>query len=173
MADKPAPKEGPASPSPWPKDPPPGWPPQLPWPPQFSPGALGQKTCIEFCLSHGGSLEVCAILCAILHGGIPIPPNGAGATGGPHPPPPPPDPGVQRAINAIDDDIIEEMKQVARHKSNAIDELQRAASNRAQGNDAVADEQTRSAERENAKAHEIEIEIRGKERAKQKAQLSR
>jgi hypothetical protein len=55
---------------------------------------------------------------------------------------------------------------VAQHRANANAELQRAASNRQQGNTSVADEQTRSADRENARAHEIEIEIRGKERAK-------
>ena len=74
-------------------------------------------------------------------------------------------------IHAIDDDIIDELKQVNRHKQNAIDESKRAASNYGQGNTAVGDEQMRSADRENAKAREIEAEIRGKERAKAKAQL--
>jgi hypothetical protein len=135
--------------------------------------AAGQKKCIEACMAVGGSLSTCAFICAVLDGAIPfpIPPNQAGGT---LPPPPPPHgDGVARAIQAIDDEIILELKQVAQHRANAIGELQHAASNRAQGNDAVADEQTRSAERENAKAHEIEIEIRGKERAKARVQLIR
>jgi hypothetical protein len=120
-------------------------------------------------MAAGGSLSTCAIICAILDGVIkhPIPPN---VTGPKPPPPPPPGDGIARAIAAIDDEIIVELKQVAQHRANAVAELQRAASNRQQGNDSVADEQTRSAERENAKAHEIEIEIRGKERAKARVQ---
>ena len=117
-------------------------------------------------MAAGGSLSMCAVICAILDGVIkkPIPPNVAG---GPHPPPPPPPhDGVARAIQAIDEEIIKEPKEVAQHRANANAELQRAASNRQQGNTSVADEQTRSADRENARAHEIEIEIRGKERAK-------
>jgi hypothetical protein len=154
---------------PWPKDPPAGWPPSIPWPPHFPPSALGQKKCIEFCMAQGGSLEVCAILCAILHG-IPNP-NGTGSTGGGSTATSPPSShGVSDAIHAIDEDIIEELKSVSRHRSNAIAELERAASNRAQGNTAVAEELAKSAERENARANEIEIEIKGKERAKRAAE---
>lgn len=166
----------PANALPWPKDPPDGWPPDWPWPPEFPVGALGQKRCIENCLKQGGSLAACAIICAILDALPPMPPSGAG-------PAPPPDgarPSAPQAGNsvhdvllAIDDDIIEELKQVAEHRANAVAELERAASQRSQGNVAEADALTRSAERENAKAHEIEIEIRGKERAKRKAQLFR
>lgn len=121
-------------------------------------------------MAVGGSLSTCAWICAILDGVLPMPPPSAAGGGGPHPPPPPSGPGIQSAISAIDDEIITQQKQVAQHRSNAIAELQRAASNRAQGNNDVADEQTRSAERENAKAREIEIEIRGKEKAKQRVQ---
>jgi hypothetical protein len=77
---------------------------------------------------------------------------------------------VHAAIHAIDDDIIEELKEAARHRQNAIEELERAASNREQGNTAAAEALTRSAARENARAREIEAEIRGKERAKKKVE---
>ncbi len=159
-------REDPANLLPWPKDPPHGWPPGWPWPPEFPVNALGQKKCIERCLANGGSLAACAIMCAIIDG-VPMTPSGAGPTasqgGG----------SVRDALLAIDDDIIEELKEVAQHRANAVAELERAASQRAQGNVAEADALTRSAERENAKAHEIEIEIRGKERAKRKVQLFR
>jgi hypothetical protein len=163
------PDEQPASPLPWPKEPPPGWPPKLPWPPTLN--TAGQKKCIEACMAAGGSLSACAIICAILDGVIEHPPRPNVVP--PPPPPPPPGDGISRAIQAIDDEIIQELKQVNEHRANANAELQRAASNRAQGNNAVADEQTRSAERENAKAHEIEIEIRGKEHAKARVQQAR
>jgi len=84
-------------------------------------------------MAAGGSASACAIICAILDGVIkkPIPPNVAG---GPHPPPPPPPgDGVSRAIQAIDDEIIMELKQANQHRANAAAELQRAASNRQQG----------------------------------------
>jgi hypothetical protein len=121
-------------------------------------------------MAAGGSLSACAIICAILDGAIEKPPHPNVV--GP-PPPPPPGDGVSRAIMAIDDEIIQEQKQASQHRANAFAELQRASSNRLQGNDSVADEQTRSAERENAKAHEIETEIKGKERAKARVQQAR
>lgn len=62
---------------------------------------------------------------------------------------------------------------MAQHRSNAIAELQRAASNRAQGDDVAADGFVRSADRENARAREIEIGIKGKERAKARVQAVR
>lgn len=124
-------------------------------------------------MAAGGSLSTCAFICAVLDGVIdmPIPPNATGH----HPPPPPPPvgDGVARAIAAIDDEIIIELKQVAQHRANAVAELQRAASNRAQGDNIAADALTRSADRENAKAHDIELEIKGKERAKARVQAVR
>ena len=161
----------PASPLPWPKDPPPGWPDRLPWPPMVAPGARGQKLCVEACMKAGGSLEACAIICAILDALPPLPwppkpsPNGTlpQGGGGVH--------GVHDAIHAIDDDIIEELKEANRHRQHALDEARNAAANYAQGNTQIGDAMMRSADRENARAREIEIEVRGKERAKSKAQL--
>ena len=75
------------------------------------------------------------------------------------------------AIHAIDDDIIEELKDANRHRQHALDEMKNAASNYAQGNSQAGDAMVRSADRENARAREIEIEVRGKERAKSKAAL--
>lgn len=155
-------REDPANLLPWPKDPPHGWPPDWPWPPEFPVNALGQKRCIERCLANGGNLAACAIMCAIIDG-VPMtsPSGGAPSTpqaGG----------SIRDALLAIDEDIIEELKEVAQHRANAVAELENAAHQRAQGNVAEADALARSAARENAKAREIEIEIRGKERAKRK-----
>ncbi len=169
MPEKPGAAERQATPLPWPKEPPPGWPPEAPWPPIF---AAGQKKCIEACMATGVPLHLCAIACAILDGVDPFatkPPAPAGAPPAP-PLPPTVGDGLARAIQAIDDEIILELKQVAQHRANAIRELQNAASNRQQGNDQVADALTRSADPQNARANEIEIEIRGKERAKARVQ---
>jgi len=154
----------PANLLPWPEDPPHGWPPDWPWPPEFPPSALGQKRCIENCMKQGGSLAACAIICAILDALPPMPPSGA------KPSTPGADSGVSGAIHAIDDDIIEELKEVAQRRELAITELQNAAKYREQGNNAAADEVTRNAERLHTEAREIELEVRGKERAKRKAQ---
>jgi len=117
-------------------------------------------------------LHLCAIACAILDGVDPFaakPPVAAGPPPAPAVPPALGD-GLARAIQAIDDEIILELKQVAQHRANAVFELQNAASNRKQGNEQVADALTRSAELQMARAHEIEIEIKGKERAKARVQ---
>ncbi len=167
MPDKELPPTPPAIP--WPEKPPPGWPPQVPWPPKLPVGGTSMKKCVESCVAQLGVeyLWLCALLCAAGEPG-----NGAGHAGGgtSPPPPPPPGKGVHEAIHAIDDDIILELKQVARHRANAAAELDRAASNYREGNKDVGDEQTRSARKETAKADEIEIEVRGKERAKRAAE---
>jgi hypothetical protein len=106
-----------------------------------------------------------AILRCMHAGGKSAAPS-AGASPVPPQAQPTPPPSINQAIRAIDDLIISELKEVIRHKDNAAAERQRAQSNRDLGNSEVAAEQERSAAREEARAKEIEAEIRGKEKSK-------